>query len=78
MRTFFEINYFLNDEGISTRCDIKSLDFCFYLCRQVPSIVELKDKLRLFFMVEEYEVQRKTTEKFKRKLYRNPIFSIKF
>ena len=72
------ITYTLNGEVISTGYAMESLDFCFYLDRQVPSIVELKDKLRLFFIVEECESQRRITEKVIRKLYQNPTISIKF
>ena len=78
MHTIFGIKYTLNGELISTSCEMESLDFCFYLDRQVPNIVELKDKLRVFFLVEEYKVQRKIEEKIKRKLYRNPTILIKF
>ena len=75
---WFEIEYTMNGERICTWCIMESWDFCFYLDRQVPSIVELKDKLRLFFIVEEYEEQKRTAKKLREKLYRNPTISIKF
>ena len=70
----------LNNEHDRICCLIESFDFCFYLDRQVPSIVELEDKLRLFSIVKEYEAQRKFAEKVKRELFRNAtkINSIKF
>ena len=74
----FLIDYFVNDEIICTDCIMESLDFCFYLDRQVPSIVELKDKFRLFFIVDEYKEQETIAELFRRKLYLNPTISIKF
>ena len=76
---FFGIRCFLNGELIR---DIErleeSLDFYFNLDRQVPSIVDFKDKLRLFSIIEEYDAQKTIMEKVKRKLYQNPIYSIKF
>ena len=74
----FTIDYTLNGKPIFTYCTVESLDFCFYLDRQVPSIVEWEDKLRLFCMVEEYEAQKTIAKKVIRKLYRNPTISIKF
>ena len=52
----FSIEYQLNEKRISTSCTLKSSDFefYFYLDRQVPNIVEFKDKLELFSIVEEY------------------------
>ena len=74
----FSIDYYLNDESIRTSCSIESSNFCFHLNREVPSIVEMRDKLRLFFIVKEYEEQIKIAEKVIRKFYGNPIYSIKF
>ena len=77
----FMIEYTLNGKCIYICCKLESLDFldfCFYLDRQVPSIVELKDKFRLFFIAEDYEIQRKIATKARKKLYRNPTISIKF
>ena len=74
----FSITYTLNGEVIYTGYTMECFDFCFYLDRLVPSIVKLEDKLRLFFIVEEYKAQRKIAKKFREKLYRNPTISIKF
>ena len=74
----FSIGYTMNGIHISTCYIIESLDFCLYLDKQVPSIVELKDKLRLFFMIKEYETERRIVEKVIRKLCLNPSISIKF
>ena len=77
----FSIDYSLNDEHIYTCCKLESLDFldfCFYLDKQVPSIFELKDKLRLFFIVKEYVAQKEIAGKVRRNLYWNPTISIKF
>ena len=78
MQKTFKIIYTLNGELFSTCCEMESLDFCFYLDRQVPSIVEFKDKLRVFFMVEEYKTQKRIEGKIIRELCRNPTISIKF
>ena len=75
---WFRIGCNLNGRHNCTICLIESFDFCIYLDRQVPSIVELKDKLRLFFIVKEYNEQRIIEEKFRRQLYRNSTISIKF
>ena len=77
LRIFFEYTP-LNGGYISTWCEMESLDFGFYLDSQVPSIVESKDKLRLFFMIKEYVTQRSITKKIISKLYWNPTISIKF
>ena len=74
----FSIGYLLNGRYIYISCTIESLDFCLYLDRQVPNIVEMKDKFKLFFIIREYVAQRKITEKVIMELCRNPTISIKF
>ena len=75
---WFTIMYMLNGNRNSTSCIIESFDLFIYLDRQVPRIVELKDKLRLFSIVKEYDAQRRIAEKIREKLYRNSAISIKF
>ena len=55
----FSIADTLNGKRICSYFAVESWDFCFYLDRQVPSIVELEDKLRLFSIVKKYKAQKK-------------------